>query len=191
MTERTATAVTVFTIGHGNRSSSDFIAQLRAVAIACLVDVRAYPSSRRHPQFARMALEPALRAARIRYLWEGPALGGMRRPRSGSPHTALTDPALRGYADHMASEEFADAVSRLLKLAAKTRVALMCEERDHRHCHRAFIADALLLAGTEVLHLVDLNDVRLHALGEAARVAAGSLVYDAGVQLDFALRQRD
>jgi uncharacterized protein (DUF488 family) len=187
-----AAAVTVYSIGHGNRSASDFTAQLRAAGVACLLDVRAYPSSRRHPQFTRMALEPALRAAGIRYLWEGQALGGMRRGHDGSPHTALTDPAMRGYADHMASREFNDAVARLLKLAAETPLALMCAERDHRHCHRAFIADALLLAGAEVLHLVDLNDVRRHALSEGARLAAdGTLVYDAGIQMGLALRQPD
>ena len=193
MTERTAISATIYSIGHGNRSLGDFVAQLRAVGVVCLVDVRAYPSSRRHPQFARMALEPALRTAGMRYLWEGAALGGMRRPRSsGSPHTALTDPALRGYADHMATPQFVDAIARLLELAAVTPIALMCAERDHRYCHRAVIADALLLAGAEVRHLADLNDVRRHVLSEAARPAAdGTLVYDACVQMGLALRPPD
>lgn len=190
--DSTAAAVTVYSIGHGNRSASEFTAQLRAVGVAYVVDVRAYPSSRRHPQFTRMALEPALRTAGIRYLWEGPALGGMRRAHDGSLHTVLTDPAMRGYADHMASREFNDAVARLLKLAAAMPLVLMCAERDHRHCHRAFIADALLLAGAEVLHLVDLNDVRRHALSDGARLAAdGTIVYDAGIQMGLALCQPD
>ena len=96
----TAAPTTIFSIGHGNRSASDFVAQLRAAGVVCLVDVRAYPASRRHPQFSRMVLEPALRSAGIRYLWEGQALGGMRSPQPQSRHLALSDPAMRGFADH-------------------------------------------------------------------------------------------
>src|SRR5215217_7333856 len=101
---------TLYTIGHGNRAADDLIALLEGARIECLVDVRAYPRSRRNPQFTRMALEPALKAHRIQYLWEGGPLGGMRRPTGDSPHHALDDAAHRGYADHMASPEFAAAL---------------------------------------------------------------------------------
>lgn len=47
---------TVFTIGHGNRPLDEFMALLRQARIERLVDVRAFPASRRHPQFARAAL---------------------------------------------------------------------------------------------------------------------------------------
>ena len=192
MTDRSAEYPVIFSIGHGNRSASDFVAQLRAAGVACVVDVRAYPASRRHPQFTRMALEPALRAAGMRYLWEGPALGGMRSPRAGSPHVALTDPAMRGFADHTSSPEFREAIARMLDLAAATPTALMCAEKDPRHCHRSFIADALVLAGAEVRHILDLNDVRRHVLSEGVRLTTdGSPVYDACVQLGLALRDPD
>ena len=49
--------MTIYTIGHGNRTIEEFTGLLRAAAIECLVDVRAYPASRRHPQFSRDALE--------------------------------------------------------------------------------------------------------------------------------------
>ena len=178
---------TLYSVGHGNRGIEALIALLRDAAIDNLIDVRAYPSSRRHPQFTRMALEPALRVAGIRYQWEGAALGGMRSPRADSPHRALTDPVMRGYADHMASAEFAAGIARLVQAAATQRAAILCAERDYRHCHRAFIADALMLAGVEVLHLVDAGDTRRHAMSDAARVEQGRLVYDAGIQLDFGL----
>lgn len=192
MTDRTAVSITIYSIGHGNRSASDFVAQLRAAGVVCLVDVRAYPASRRHPQFARMALETALRTAGIRYLWEGAALGGMRSPHAKSPHVALSDPAMRGFADHMTSLAFRAAIARLLDLAAATPTALMCAEKDPRHCHRAFIADAMLLAGAEVRHLLELNDVRRHVLSEGARLTPeGPVVYDACVQMGLALRGPD
>ncbi|MFN7086370.1 MAG: DUF488 family protein [Burkholderiales bacterium] len=68
--------MTVHSIGHGDRSIEDFIGLLQEAAIECLVDVRAYPVSHRHPQFARPALEPALAAAGIHYTWQGKAMHG-------------------------------------------------------------------------------------------------------------------
>lgn len=188
MTEDKSATPVLYSIGHGNRGSSEFIDQLRAAGIDCLIDVRAYPSSKRHPQFTRLALETALRASGIRYLWEGEALGGMRRARTGSPHAALSDPTLRGYADHMASAEFNQAIGRLLDIAHRHTAVFMCAEREPLHCHRSFIADALLVRNASILHLYDQGDVRRHALRPEARpLAGGEIVYDGGVQLGLTL----
>jgi uncharacterized protein (DUF488 family) len=176
----------LYSVGHGSRSAQDFLSLLRRHGIDCLVDVRAYPRSKRHPQFSRLALEASLSTAGIRYLWEGAALGGMRRPRRDSPHAGLADAAFRGYADHMATTEFAEALSRLADLGAARKAAFMCAETLPQHCHRAFIADALVAGGVQVWHLVGLEDTRPHALNPAARRADGALVYDAGSQLALA-----
>lgn len=178
----------VYSIGHGSRICSEFVALLETVGVTCLVDVRAYPSSKRHPQFTRLALEPALKAARIRYVWEGEALGGMRRPVPGSRHIALTDPTLRGYADHMDSAVFKAGIERLAAMARLDTLAFMCAEKEPLHCHRSFIADALMLRGVRVLHLYAAGDVRQHSLRpEAQAVDEQHIVYDKGVQLGFAL----
>ena len=179
---------TIYSIGHGNRSLADFTALLTSARIECLVDVRAYPRSRRNPQFARMALDPVLKANAIRYVWEGGALGGMRRPRVDSPHIALADAAHRGYADHMATAEFAAALERLVEIGAAQTAAFMCAETNPQHCHRSFIADALLARDVEVMHLIRPDDVRGHTLHEGARRdERGQMVYDACVQLGLAL----
>lgn len=179
----------IYSIGHGNRPIGDFTALLTNARIACLVDVRAYPRSRRNPQFARMALDPALKVLAIRYVWEGAALGGMRRPHVESPHVALADAAHRGYADHMASAEFVSALARLLAIAEEQTTAFMCAESSPEHCHRSFIADALLARGIEVLHLIGPQDVRSHALREGARLdSGGNVVYDACLQLGLAFQ---
>jgi uncharacterized protein (DUF488 family) len=179
---------TLYTIGHGNRAVEEFTALLESARIECLVDVRAYPRSRRNPQFARIALDPVLKAHSIQYVWEGAPLGGMRRPQQGSRHLALTDAAHRGYADHMATPEFASALARLIALANTRTTAFMCAETHPEHCHRSFIADALLAHGVEVLHLMGREDVRAHTLREGARLNAdGRVVYDACVQLGLAL----
>jgi uncharacterized protein (DUF488 family) len=179
---------TLYTIGHGNRVVADFIALLQSARVTCLIDVRAYPRSRRNPQFARIALDPALKAAAIHYVWEGAALGGMRRPHGDSPNVALTDAAHRGYADHMASAAFRDALARLIEIGGTRATAFMCAETNPAHCHRSFIADALVARGIEVLHLMGREDVRAHSLREGARLETdGRVVYDACVQLGLAL----
>ena len=179
---------TLYTIGHGNRAVEDFTALLGSARIECLIDVRAYPRSRRNPQFARIALDPFLKAHAIHYAWEGEALGGMRRPRADSPHVALADAAHRGYADHMATAEFNGALERLVAAGRARATAFMCAETNPEHCHRSFIADALLARGVEVLHLMGVQDVRAHALREGARVVpGGQVVYDSCVQLGLAL----
>ena len=179
---------TVYSIGHGSRICSEFVSLLVAVGVVCLVDVRSYPSSKRYPQFTRIALEPALKAEHIRYLWEGEALGGMRRPDPKSPHVALTDPTLRGYADYMEGAEFNGGIERLALAARSETLAFTCAEKEPLHCHRSFIADALLLRGVRVLHLHGTGDVRQHVMRPEARTNGNvSIVYDSGVQLGFGL----
>lgn len=179
---------TLYTIGHGNRPSADLVTLLKGARIECLVDVRAYPRSRRNPQFARLALDPVLKAHAIQYVWEGAPLGGMRRPHGDSPHLALEDAAHRGYAEHMATAEFQSALERLIVLGKVRSTAFMCAETHPEHCHRSFIADALLARGIEVLHLMGPQDVRAHTLRAGARLDDhAQVVYDGCVQLGLAL----
>ena len=145
----------LYTIGHGDRQVEALLRVLRGQAVETVVDIRSHPASRRHPQFDRRALQETLERRGMRYRWAGRQLGGLRRPRSNSPHGALPE-GLRGYADHMESEQFAQAVSQLLILAAASTIAVMCAERDPAHCHRSLLADHLLIVhGVEVMHLVD------------------------------------
>ena len=48
---------TIFTIGHSTRDLADFTRVLQAHAVRLLVDIRAFPMSRRHPHFNRERLE--------------------------------------------------------------------------------------------------------------------------------------
>lgn len=171
---------TIFTIGHGNRALDEFLLLLRQSRIECLVDVRAYPASRRHPHFGREALALALASAAIDYRWEGPAMGGRRRPAADSPHAALRSASFRAYADHMMRAEFAAAVEQLVALGEQARVALMCAERLPWRCHRYLISDSLVARGVEVLHVISEDQTRAHVLSAGARKAGELLIYDAG-----------
>jgi uncharacterized protein (DUF488 family) len=176
-------AAAIYTIGHGNRPLEEFTSLLAAFGVRCLVDVRAFPGSRRHPHFGRSELEQSLPAAGIEYVWEGAALGGRRRPRPDSPHVAMRNASFRAYADHMESAEFDEGVERVLERAASLRSAIMCAERLPWQCHRYMISDYLVAHGVEVRHLIDRNPPRAHSVRAEARVQEdGRLVYDANTQ---------
>lgn len=179
--------MTIWTVGHGSRSIAELLALLAEAEVTCLVDVRAYPVSRRHPQFNRDGLERSLAAAGLRYIWQGEALGGRRRPAPDSPHTALRSAGFRAYADHMLSGEFQRALADLIQLAARERPAVMCAERLPWRCHRFLIADALSVRDIPVIHLVSPGKHHPHVRSAAARVKHGRLIYDVGVQRDLAL----
>lgn len=168
---------TVYTAGHGDRTLDGLIGLLQGAAVTLVVDVRRYPASRRHPRFGRDRLAEALAAAGIGYRWEGRDLGGLRRPVAGSPQVAL-EAGLRGFADHMTSAAFRAGMSRLAGLAARRRTALLCAERDPMQCHRKLIADALVAAGTRVIHLIERGTTAEHRLDPRSRQRAGQLVYD-------------
>ena len=143
---------TLFTVGHSTRSIDELIGLLEAAEVERLVDVRRFPGSRRHPQFAREALAAALGERGIDYVHE-PALGGFRRPLPDSPNGGWEQTAFQGYADHMATPEFAAALAQLEREATERPTAIMCAEAQWWRCHRRLIADALTVRGWRVLHL--------------------------------------
>jgi uncharacterized protein (DUF488 family) len=173
----TARGTTVYTIGHSTRGIEEFVELLRENGIELLVDVRRYPVSRRYPHFTGADLAASLAGARISYQHERD-LGGHREPRPGLPNTALRAAAFRGYADHMATPAFREALARLEARAAAERAAFMCAEADPRHCHRQLLSDALVARGARALHILGPGRVEAHALHPAARVTLdGAIVY--------------
>jgi uncharacterized protein (DUF488 family) len=153
---------------------------LRGAAIELLVDVRIAPGSRKHPQFGKDALSASLNGAEIAYEWHK-ELGGFRKPRSDSRHTALRSSGFRGYADYMETPEFHEALSSLVERRRDRRTAVMCAESLWWRCHRRMIADALLVAGCDVVHLMSAGRREPHDLNPVGRVEGETLVYDVEV----------
>jgi uncharacterized protein (DUF488 family) len=167
----------IYTVGHSVRELAAVLDLLRLSAITVLFDVRRYPASRRHPQFGREALAPALAAAGVAYE-HAPDLGGRRHPRPGSVNTAWRQPGFRGYADYMATNAFREALARLRTRAAEASVAVMCAEAVPWRCHRQLIADALLVHGHRVVHILGPGQLREHTFTPGARAGPeGVLVY--------------
>lgn len=135
---------TIRTVGHGASGAEEFEALVKDAGITCVVDVRRYPGSRKHPWFGRDQLERWLPDAGIEYRLID-ELGGRRRPDPASPNTAWRNAQFAAYADHMASDEFARGIEQLLEIAEVDEVAIMCSESLWWRCHRRLVADHLVL----------------------------------------------
>jgi uncharacterized protein (DUF488 family) len=168
----------LWTVGHSTRDRSELTELLERHAIELLVDVRAFPRSRRVPHFDSGVLESSLRDRRIAYE-HLPELGGRRRPVEGSPNGGWESAAFQGYADHMASPEFAAGLDRLASLAQDRRTAIMCAEAAWWRCHRRLIADALTVQGFRVEHIGAGRGVA-HELTTFAVVEDGRITYPPG-----------
>ena len=176
---KTTRGGTLYTIGHSDRSFEAFLALLRAHGIAQVVDVRTIPKSRHNPQFVREALAPALRARKINYRWL-PALGGLRHARKDSPNTGWHNASFRGFADYMATDEFADGLATLEGIARKKCATVMCAEAVWWRCHRRIIADYLLAEGVPVAHIMGHNKINPAKRTPGVRsLPSGRLVYPA------------
>jgi uncharacterized protein (DUF488 family) len=168
---------TLYTIGHSTRSLDELVSALKAHGIETLVDIRAFPMSRRLPHFNRESLEHALPEHGIRYIWMK-ALGGYRKATGqNSPHTALRNASFRNYADYTLTPEFEQAIAELVEIAAGSRTAYMCAERVYFRCHRMIVSDWLVAHGHEVLHIDAEGPVRLHKLFAEARLVDGKVIY--------------
>jgi uncharacterized protein (DUF488 family) len=166
-----------YTVGHSTRSLDDLIETLHAHQIQTLADIRAFPMSRRLPQFNRESLETSLPANSVRYIWMK-ALGGYRKKiRDESPHAALRNASFRNYADYMLTPEFEKAIAELVTIAEGSRTAYMCAERVYFRCHRMLISDWLLVHGHEVMHIDGTDPVKTHRLTAEARTVDGKLIY--------------
>ena len=168
----------IWTIGHSTRTIDGFISLLKENEIKFLVDVRAFPGSKRYPQFNKDALAESLNANGIRYE-HFPELGGKRKSKADSSNTAWRNTSFRGYADYMETEQFQKGVERLLDVAAEAGpTAIMCAEAVWWRCHRSLIADYLKARGVEVMNILGAKKVELHPYTSAARIVNGELSYE-------------
>lgn len=167
---------TIYSVGHSTHQADDFLHLLQGHGIQCLADIRLMPKSRRHPHFAKEALSVLLPGAGIAYR-HFPDLGGMRRPRADSPNTAWRVATFRGYADYMATEPFKRSLEALLLFAEGGRTAVMCAESVWWQCHRRLLADALVVRGVAVFHILSAAAPKPHELSEFAQQREGEVIY--------------
>ena len=170
---------TVYALGHSTTPIEKFLLALGSHEIATLVDIRTVPRSRHNPQFDGGALSAALHDEGIAYI-HIKELGGLRRPDKGSSINAgWRNDSFRGFADHMQTPEFEEALDSLIEVARRGRVAMMCAEGNPFRCHRSLVADALEARGVKVVHISGRSAGRRHRTTPFAKVVGTKVTYPA------------
>lgn len=166
----------IWTVGHSTRPIETFLALLQAHLIQQIIDVRAFPYSRRNPQFHATDFVVSLQQAGLAY-HHLPLLGGRRKSRPDSINQGWRNASFRGYADYMQTEPFQTGLSELMTWADDQRTAMICAEAVPWRCHRALIADALVSRGWDVRHIMTATKADLHRMTPFAQTDNGMLVY--------------
>src|SRR4051794_16443904 len=91
---------TLYTIGHSTRTLDELVAALQAHGVRKLVDIRAFPMSRRLPHFNRESLELEVPKNGIGYFWMKELGGRRKKILKESPNTGLRNDSFRSYADY-------------------------------------------------------------------------------------------
>ena len=89
----------------------------------------------------------------------------------------MSHPAFRGYADYIATEEFATGLFELLLVARGLNTAIMCAEILWWRCHRRLIADVMTVLGWRVVHIHDAAKAEEHRLAPPTHLVGGQLSY--------------
>jgi uncharacterized protein (DUF488 family) len=147
----------ILTIGHSNHPLDRFLTLIADAGVKVIADVRSVPHSRRFPHFGQTRLVAALKGVGVDYVFFGDSLGGRPKDesvwRNGRPdYTRMAQtPLVR------------DALADVRRRAAKTRLCLMCSEKEPLDCHRCLlVARALVQDGAEVRNLLADGGVEPH-----------------------------
>ena len=147
----------VFTVGHSNLEFVKFVALLKQHGVQAVADVRSSPYSQFNPQFNREPLQNALREQGIAYVFLGEELGARRSERE-----CYVD----GRADYSLiprTPAFQRGLDRIIQGAAKTRVAMVCAEKNPLDCHRCIlISPRLREQGIAVQHILSDGSLESH-----------------------------
>lgn len=143
----------IFTIGYEQTPAKAVLDELQNAGVKLLVDVRAVAASRR-PGFSKTQLAAGLDGRGISYLH----LRDLGTPKTGrdAARSGKFTELHRIYADHLKTTQAQQQLDELAALVGKAGpVCILCYERDHRHCHRQWIAEAIEeRSGTSVKNLV-------------------------------------
>src|SRR5213082_195349 len=132
---------TLFTIGYEQTPSNAVLDELQHAGVKLLVDVRAVAASRR-PGFSKNQLAAGLHERGISYLH----LRGLGTPKEGrdAARGGKFDLLQRIYAAHLKQPQAREELDELSALVTKSGpVCILCYERDHRACHRQWIAEII------------------------------------------------
>ena len=131
----------LFTIGYEQTPAKAVLDELEQAGVKLLVDVRAVAASRR-PGFSKNQLAAGLDERGISYLH----LRGLGTPKEGreAARGGKFDALHKIYARHLKTAQAKEELDELSALVQKSGpVCILCYERDHRQCHRQWIAEII------------------------------------------------
>ena len=167
----------VLTVGHSNHPLETFVSLLKQHRVTTLADVRSAPYSRFNPQFNRKALDAALQAHGIAYLFLGHALGGRPEDRSCYENGRVRY-------DRLAQTPlYREGIDRVIETAEVERLALMCAEREPLDCHRTLLVGrSLAERNVAVAHILangtlEPHDDTMDRLLDSAGLPRGDLLH--------------
>ena len=143
----------LYTIGHGNRKSHDFLALLKEFGIEYLIDVRSQPYSKFNPQYNQNDLKFFLEDNGIRYVFMGDTIGGRPKDKSCYDSEGKVD-----YEVVKTKDFFINGIERLKTAYNKDiNVVIMCSESKPRECHRSKLIGKVLNTENIILKHIDEN----------------------------------
>ena len=140
---------TIYTIGHSIHDWETFLGLLTLHGVELVVDTRSAPVSRR-AAFANKRTMPALLEQEdMSYVFLGDALGG--KP---SDDDFYGEDGKPDYRKMRSLESFQAGIDKVLDLAVRHTVVLMCSEEDPSKCHRHLLIEpAMLQRGVGLMHI--------------------------------------
>lgn len=168
----------IFTIGHSNRSWSDFVSILLKNCINMVVDVRRFPGSRRYPHFNKATMTELLTHKNIEYI-HIEKLGG-RREKTDLAHNSNShwqNKSSQAYANYMKTQSFKEGIHEILLVAKHNTISIMCAEALPWRCHRRFISDYLTMLGLKVLDILNTKEPYHHVFTSFAQIIDGEIRY--------------
>lgn len=166
----------IYTIGHSNRSLTEFLEMLQSFDIKTLADIRSMPGSNKCPQFNQEDLKVSLEEIGIKYIHMAD-LGGRRKVKKDSKNNRWNNDSFKGYADYMETEEFDNAIKKLQDLALEQPLAYMCSEAVWWRCHRSMVSDDLKAKGWMVLHIMGTGKATEHTYTSPAKIVDHQVSY--------------
>lgn len=143
----------LYTIGHGNRKSEDFLALLKEFGIEYLIDVRSQPYSKFNPQYNQNDLKFFLERNGIKYVFMGDNIGGRPKDTSCYDNEGKVD-----YEAVKTKDFFINGIERLKTAYNKDiNVVIMCSESKPCECHRSKLIGRVLNTDNIILKHIDEN----------------------------------
>ena len=170
---------TVISIGSSNLTWGQFADRLETFDIGCVVDVRSFPRSRLI-HFNQPQLRTCLNGRGIAYVVLGHQLGGHVTDEEASYTRRTTMPG------------FLEGIDRVLEIAARCRLALLCAEGEVIDCHRFLVLSRFLAqrGDLEILHIRKDGSAETHAMSEDRLIQRanrfGDLFFDREEDLEIA-----